>query len=85
MFCPLETTYCVFAEVAMEQNAELGSVSVASQEQDEARVWKSGCTAAAFFSLKKQKKYVLFFFVKEKEKPSLILQQIFTSSKKNKV
>lgn len=33
---PLEPTYCVFAEAAMEQNAALGSISHTSQEQDDA-------------------------------------------------
>ncbi len=33
---PLEPTYCVFAEAAVEQNAVLGSISHTSREQDEA-------------------------------------------------
>lgn len=33
---PLEPTYCVFAEAAVEQSAALGSISHTSQEQDEA-------------------------------------------------
>lgn len=33
---PLEPTYCVFAEAAVEQNAALGSISHTSREQDEA-------------------------------------------------
>lgn len=35
---PREPTYCVFAEAAAEQNAALGSVSRASQEQVDARL-----------------------------------------------
>lgn len=35
---PRESTYCVFAEAAAEQNAALGSVSRASQEQVDAQL-----------------------------------------------